>query len=130
MFYLWLFLSMILLTVLKELVQQYVWFKESHPHYSYIKNILWHRRFDIKIEEDTELFIRTLLSTYSISCENSKYYIGDDNITFNLELNKRSLILQHVQFNANVINTTFITFETMKVIKDEQKKLTRASKYC
>lgn len=129
MFYVYLIMALCILTCLKDLIQEMVWFNEIYPDYSYIRNVLHHRKFCIKLDTDSEKFMQKLLRSYGIQFIDSQYYIITDTMTFRVEVLNRVLILHHEDFNATVINTGNISFETIKCIKDAQKKLTQGIKY-
>lgn len=129
MIYFWLFFAWWVLSILKDLIQYYVWFHEIYPEYSYIKNVLYHRKFHLKLDSDSEVFLVKLLESYDIQIKDSEYYIITDTMTLRVEVLKRILILHHEDLNAIVMSTGNISFETINCIKAAQKKLTHGIKY-
>ena len=130
MFYVLLFsLSLILFSVIFT-INLYIKFKSRyHKQYSFFRNMIHQRRFEIYINQNADEFLRELLN-YPMLYEDEKYIINCHDLTFFLSVHKSYLILHHVEINVNVISTDLISFETIKMIKDAQKKLTRQMKYC
>lgn len=129
MIYVWLFLGWFVLCILKDVIQYSVFFHESYPDYSYIINVLYHRKFDLRLDTNSEVFLVQLLKTYDMQIIDSKYYFSTDTMTIRVEVLKRKLILHHEDLNAVIISTGNISFETINCIKAAQKKLTRGIRY-